>query len=299
MGTLIILFFGYRYTSKIFNEKSIPRLIMFTPLFVIVLLAFLSTTFYIEKTDRYFSHWSKRFVDDYINNEKRESEAWTQRIVNLFNYEASLVKSKMEHELKERISLAHQSATEIYERNEKLLPSNRIKQHIVDSLSGLQWYGKKNYVWITDYDGNNILTGNSKIDGVNISSYTDADGRSIILEEIQKVRKHGEGYLKTRFKTGDSEQLMFVKDFGHYEWFFGSGMHFDYEKTLLKERLLALIKKIPTDKRNFIAVYDENGEIYVSDTARAYLQNDLHVKFIKKPMWLDLNGHSAKIHVRY
>jgi signal transduction histidine kinase len=297
--TLAILFIGYRYTSKFFNEKSIPRLIMVTPLLVIALLAFLSTTFYIEKTDRYFSRWSQKFVKNYIDEQKRESEAWTQRMVNLFNYESSLLQKNMEQELHERIALAHQSATKLYENNHKKLSSKLIKKLIVNSLSGLQWYGKKNYVWITDYDGNNILTGNIKIKGINIANYTDADGRAIILEEIQKVRKYGEGYLKTRFKKGDSEQLMYVKDFGHYGWFFGSGMHYDFEKERLKKRLLALVKKIPSHKSGFMAVYNKEGMLYLSEVAKEYLDNDLYKKFIRSPTWIELDKSRAKIHVKY
>ena len=113
--TLMILFIGYRYTSKLFSERSIPRLIMITPLLVIALLAFLSTTFYIEKTDRYFSHWSEKFIENYTDEQKRKSEAWTQRMINLFNYESSLLEKNMRHELHERVGLAHKSATMIYE----------------------------------------------------------------------------------------------------------------------------------------------------------------------------------------
>jgi signal transduction histidine kinase len=295
--TLVILFIGYRYTSKLFSEKSIPRLIMITPLLVIALLAFLSTTFYIEKTDRYFSRWSQKFIENYSDEQKRESEAWTQRMSNLFTYESSLLEKNMRHELHERVGLAYKSATMIYENNHKTLSSKLIKKLIVNALSGLEWYGKKNYVWITDYDGNNVLTGNIDIEGVNIANYTDADGRAIILEEIQKVRKHTEGYLKTRFKEGDSEQLMYVKDFGHYGWFFGSGMHYDFEKERLKERMLELIKKIPSHKSGFMALYDDTGALYLSDAAKEYLSSDLQKKFIPSSSWHEIQN--AKIHVKY
>ena len=43
--------------------------------------------------------------------------------------------------------------------------------------------------------------------------YKDADGRAIVLEEIQMVRKHNEGYINTRFNKKSGKQIITTKKY--------------------------------------------------------------------------------------
>ena len=74
-------------------------------------------------------------------------------------------------------------------------------------------------------NGNSILSGLYKFKNKNLLAFEDADGRSIILEEIQKVKKHGEGFLRSRFSKDKSWQIIYVKALGFNNLYIGSAVY--------------------------------------------------------------------------
>ena len=200
------------------------------------------------------------------------------------------------------MDLAHKSATHIYEKYKNTKSKKNIQERIKDSLSQMQ-YNDKNYVWITDYNANNILAANKKMQGINLSTFQDADDRNIILEEIQKVRRHQEGYISTRFREGESKQILFVKDFGHYQWFFGMGLHVEYALDVLKSKLLNMVSSIPTKDNNFVAIFDTNGTLYMSASTNNSFNDDLlhsiKEQFKGEALWLSLDKDDVSFYVDY
>lgn len=288
---------------KAFRERWTLRLISITPLTAIAILTVVITSFYIDKLNYYFKENAARYLDEYIQGEKRQGEEFVKDINIIANYNYEHLDESVKKELDERLQLAHKSASFIYDKYRGRLSEKAIKERIVDALSSMTWHGKENYVWITDYEGNSILSGSRELQHKNISGFSDADGRAIILEEIQIARKYGEGYIKTRLREGDSRQLVKVVDFDHFGWFFGSGIHLDRAMKEKKAELLHLLDTSPKDRSGYVAIFEGSEPIFISDKNETALAPALLQKMgehlVKENGWIELPKENAHIYVNY
>ncbi|MDA3947169.1 MAG: cache domain-containing protein [Helicobacteraceae bacterium] len=286
-----------------FVERWTLRLIIITPLAALAILTAVITSFYIDKMNFYFKENAARYLDEYIAGEKRQGEIFVEDINLLAKYTVDHLAEKSKKELDERLELPYKAAKSIYNKYDNKLSENAIKERILDALSAMTWHGEKDYVFVTDYDGNNILSASKDLIGKNLSSWSDADGRAIVLEEIQMVRKHGEGYIETRLRDESGLQTIKVKDFGHYKWFFGSGIH---KKRVLdeeKKELLDLIERAPKDRSGYIAIFENNRPLFISEEDQTELSSPMLTKMqehlVDKNGWVELPQENAHIYIRY
>ena len=172
-----------------FRDKAIPWLIIVIPVVSIMLITAALTHFYKKNTQSYFNEQSERIEREYVASQKRESEEWVGRTQQLFAYNEGALEEKIKHKLRTRIETTHEMAAQIYK---KYTNKKTARRQIKNALSRMVWEGEKNRIRITDYEGGNILPGTLGTNKKNITGFSDADGRAIILEEIQKARRHGQ-----------------------------------------------------------------------------------------------------------
>jgi len=288
---------------KALGERWILRLIIIMPLVTLAILTVVITSFYIEKMNTYFQQNNARYMSEYIAGEKRKGEVYVNDIVTLADFITKSLDKKIKKELDERLFIASNSAEMIYRKYHKIRSAKEVKEHILDALSAMTWYGEKNYVFVTDYEGNNILSGSQDLVGRNISDWEDADGRAIILEEIQVARKYGEGYIETRFRKETGVQIIKVKDFGHYNWFFGTGIHKQRALQKAKKQLLELIESAPQERSGFIGIFEKEHTLYLSDDQQKTMSDMIREKmpaYIQdREGWRELPEEKTHIFVRY
>ncbi len=276
-----------------FNKNSIPKLIVIFPILMIFTITFVSGYFYIKTLREYTQKSANDKIKTYISTQIKENETLIQNIGDLVKYLDSTLEKNMKDELKERIDLAYKSAHYLYNKYKDKKSEKEIKEKIEDSLSQMLWEGKQNYVFITSYEGDNILSANPALNKKNLVAFEDADGRAVIIEEIVKVRKYTQGYIKTTFFKDKGEQILFVKDLGFYDWFVGSGIHFKIAKNKIKNKFLDYIKSISLDSHSFIKVYDQNKTIYSSKNLSKDIDRCLN---LDNKTWAKLNGTNILIY---
>ena len=288
---------------RLMGERWTLRLIIITPLAALAILTVVITSFYIDKMNFYFKANAERYLAEYISGEKRQGEVFVRDIDLLAQYTVNHLEDDTKQELDERLALAHKAAELIYNKYHKKLLNRAIKERIIDALSAMTWHGEKNYIFVTDYAGNNIYSGSKDLIGKNLSSWTDADGRAIVLEEIQMARKHGEGYLETTFRKETGLQTIKVKDFGHFNWFFGSGIHKQRALNEDKEELLKLIARAPKDRSGYVAIFENNKPVFISEEDENELSASMLTKMqahlVDENGWVDLPQENAHIYIRY
>jgi len=286
---------------KTLRERWTLRLISITPLAAIAILTVVITSFYIDKLNYYFNENAKRYLDEYIIGEKAQGEEFVKDIEILANYDFEHLEESVKKELDERLLIAHKTATFIYSKYHGKLPEREIKERIIDALSSMTWYGMENYIWITDYEGNSILSGNRELQEKDIAAFSDADGRAVILEEIQIARKYGQGYLKTRFREGESYKMVKVVDFSQFGWLFGSAIHLDRAMKEKKKELLHLIETAPKDASGYIALFEDSKPIFISVKDEKELSSTLLAKMEqhlgKDKGWVELPQENAHIYI--
>lgn len=285
------------------GERWTLRLIIITPLAALAILTLVITSFYIDKMNFYFKANAERYLAEYISGEKRQGEVFVKEIDLLAKYTVNHLDENIKKELDGRLELAYRTADILYQKYRKKLSERAIKEHITDALSTMTWHGEKNYVFVTDYEGNNILSGSQDLKGKNLSGWSDADGRAIVLEEIQMARKHGEGYLETRFREETGLQTIKVKDFGHYNWFFGSGIHKERVLKADKDKLLKLITRAPKDRSGYIAIFEKKKPVFISEEDENELSSSMLTKMqehlVDENGWVELPQENAHIYIRY
>lgn len=92
---------------------------------------------------------------------------------------------------------------------------------------------QKDYFWINDLQPRMIMHPyRSELEGMDLSGYTDPDGRLLFVEAVALVRRDGEGFLTYRWQRRDrAEQIVpklsFVKGFEPWAWMLGTGIYID------------------------------------------------------------------------
>ncbi len=285
------------------NERWTLRLIIITPLAVLAISAAVITSFYIERMNVYFQESAAQYLAEYVSGEKRQGELFVQDIELLGESTVEHLDENVKKELDQRLELAQNAAENIYNKYHEKLSKKAMKERIIDLLSAMTCHGENNCVFVTDYEGKNIYSSKKELIGKNISSYSDVDGRAIVLEEIQMVRKHGEGYIETRLQKETGIQTIKVKDFGHFEWFIGTGVYQEKALQEAKNELLELVVRAPKDRSGGIVIFENNRALFISEENESKLSVLMLTKMQEETMkengWVELPQENAYIYIRY
>jgi len=253
---------------KIKATKLIPYIIVIVPLFLVLIASFIITTFYLDKVTNYFNSAKERSMKENIEAKKNKSEIWTSQLSILFDYRYNRVQEEIKKELHSRVDIAYNTAIYIYEKYKSSERDREIKERIIDSLSSMEWSEKKNYISVRDFNANSLLFSNGSQENRNLASYSDADGRAIILEEIQTAKKSNTGFIQSRAYSNGKKEIILVKNLGLFNWYISSSIHVIQREEDLKNSLLEMLQSIPIDKVDFIGLYDGKKAIFLSSGMR-------------------------------
>ena len=234
---------------------------------LLLLFALGSLFFYSEKRSKEiqvaFVNLEKKSYEESLLREKKEGEHFVRVVKSYVEQEMTTY----EKVLQERVQLAVQNA-----KADILLIANmtKSKRELNRNLKKL-FHGKN--IFITDYNGNAIVK-THHIEIENIASYLDADNRAIVLEEIQKVRRHKSGFLKTK-RVGDAKmEVVYVEAVDSLALYIGSSYIVEDEKERAEQKLLKTIENFPLRMNASLFIYEEEKLLYASE--------DCNLSFIKK-----------------
>jgi len=278
---------------KLNETKIISYLIVIVPLVLVLSVSFFITSFYLNKVTNYFQTAKENSIKDYLNIKKNESEIWTQQLNLLFKYTNNRVEVLAKKELEIKVDKAYEVAHSIYNRYKYKKNKDQIKQMIKETLLCMTYNNEDGYIFITNYTGEGILHGTQIMDLKSLSSYLDADNRSIVLEEIQKVRKHSKGYLKSRISK-EEEELIYVRDLKLFNWFIGSRVSIKDKREDAKNKLLEMIKSIPMKKDEFLLLYSLDKLVYSSKNVDINQKKYFSKLYFKPFKWNLIYGFDIK-----
>lgn len=287
---------------SLLHERNIPRLIIIGPVLAIIILTILITYFYISYRQQQFKLESQRLKAEYIQGEKQRLQERLQSLYMLLDTKYKNMEEPMKAELVSRVNIAYDTAKYLHDRYSSGYNERAVKELILGALSRMEWSNKKESIWVTDKQGNNLLALNKEFQR-NLWDYQDADGRYIIREEVAAVNHFKEAFIKTRFSQNDPRvQLMYLKDFGHYGWFFGSSMHHLDEYERIKKNLIATLMAIQIDPDEYFYIVNSQGEIIYHPTMALgqnimELTDDTGFAYIKEQ--IDSAKQEGAVYVEY
>jgi len=248
------------------NEKRfIKYAVVILPASIILVFGFLTASFYYDKLTTYLEETKLEEIKLDSDFKKQKSKLFVEKIYKTYEQHYNKIQKDIEKELEEKIAIAYKAADEIYRKNKGIKSDKKIKREIKNLMMKLSWGKEQNYIFIKNFHGDAIVSlAKNEID----IDYMDADARTIVLEQIQKVRKRGEGFLYSKYAKDEPQEIYFVKKLDMYDWFIGTKIQKKERYDILKDSLLEVMKMIPLDKDYFISLRDSNNEIYKSSQVK-------------------------------
>ncbi len=247
--------------NKFLREKNIPRLIIIVPVLAIMILTVLITYFYISYRHQHFKYEGERLKHEYILGEKERLRNRLESLYLLLSKKYENMETPMREELMSRVNIAYDTAEFLRRRYSRGYNEKAVQELILGALSRMEWSDKKEYIWVSDKFGNNLLSHQQELN-TNLLNYKDADGRYIIREEIAAVSEHKEAFVKSRFNLQRPVvQLRYLKDFGHYNWYFGTGMSYVDEYQRIKKGIISTLSAIQSDPDEYFYIVNSEGRI--------------------------------------
>lgn len=249
---------------KINKNKIISILLVVVPLLLVILVSLFISTFYIDNIITYSKRATEHSIQERIKSEKSEGETFVKKLSIYLEDKNNKIDKEIKSELKINLDAALKSAKLIHNKYKNNKSKKDVQERIIDSLRQMNLNDNSKHIFIRSFGGQNILSSIPNLKNIDLFEYCDADGRAIILEEITKVRKHNEGYIRTCFTKNGSTQVEMVKDLGFYDWYIGTYIYEIKEKEKKKHETLEMIQNIPMYSSNFMAIYDDKKSIYLS-----------------------------------
>lgn len=264
------------------KENNIIRLIglgplIFIPLFVIVIIALI-----VFEHEKNFKHTLTKIEKNLILAEKKAIKSKVDGIADLVMYQNDIMVDKLQIRVKERVITAHKIASKLYEQYKNQKSSEEIQRLIRTTLRPLLWNSGESFIFILNFDGIFQLAPKylEHLEGRSILNFQDATGRYVIKEEIDIVKKKNEGFLWDSFTRPSDptkkyyKQVVFVKKFGHYNWYMGSGEYLDNAKKITDTELINSIKKVSKDSTNYVFLSHLDGRILLNPTTPKYINKN-------------------------
>ncbi len=200
-----------------FSERNITKFILLTPIITVILIAFISSYFFIQTQNSYFEEESIRSENEYILKQRNILKKEIDSVLNYINHYVNKNKNIKEEDLK----------------NELLRYIETIR------------YEKDGYIWV--HDTSYFLRAHpfrkEKINSFDID-LEDAMGVKITKKFIDDTIKHPEGifieyYWQKPKNVHFSQKLGFFKLYEKYSWVIGAGLYMDnIQSSILRDKKL-------------------------------------------------------------
>ncbi|MFD1007133.1 methyl-accepting chemotaxis protein [Oceanisphaera ostreae] len=165
-------------------------------------------------------------------------------LLTLWLFYHSLIDEKRDqvrHQVESTVSLVsffHQ------QQQQGLLTEQHAQQQALAAIGTLR-YGNDDYFWVNDAHPRMILHPMSpKLNGEDLTSFTDPDGKALFVEMAKQVRNSGQGFVDYLWpKPGlvsPVDKISYVQGFSPWGWIIGTGLYIDD----VQEQLITIAGKI-------------------------------------------------------
>lgn len=240
-------------------KRVLKVLVVIIPISTVIVLGVYVVSDFTEKIMTHINSSKDKEIEKYIRVKKENGKVWADNIVSLFDFKYKLSQENIKKELQNTIDIAFENAHKINKKHSKRKSKKQITDSIKSELSKMKYDSTSTPVFLVDYKGNTILGSNSKVD---------MDARTILLEEIQKVRRRGGGFITSRVDESGTKRYILVKDLGINDLFIGTDIYVKAKGGDLKNAFLDISKNTLLDSNDCVTVSEGEKNIYSSPSCR-------------------------------
>ncbi len=185
--------------------------------------------FLIFQQTLYFKRISEQKSKDFVDNQKTYIREIVINELEYIRIQNEIFKQDINSRIRQNVNQAVHTAESVYERYEGKKSEEEIKSLIIATISSLKFDKEYEEVFISSLDGTGVYYPRKpEFTGKNMSQFKDANGISVVHEEINLLKTKNEGLLDYNINTQNAadpsshRKITFVKKFGHFNWYFGS-----------------------------------------------------------------------------
>jgi signal transduction histidine kinase len=227
----------------LFTEKNLPRLIIVTPIILVLLFALLIIYFFINTQYNNFQKESIELEKEYLVKQKNILKDENNKILQYINYHRDVENRRIHNRFRELTKSGvevTEEAFELYENN----AIKELKQRIIDWTNTVR-YGTNGYIWIHDTTHHLIAHPFRTYSvGKDDTNNTDSTGTKIFQQFINIAKNNLNGgfleyyWAKPEFGA-PRKKIGFLKLDPEWGWVIGTGLYIDdIESSLFKKKLL-------------------------------------------------------------
>ncbi len=220
----------------------------------------------------YFNKLSKQKSNEYIQNQK----IYIQEIVNneleYIRIQNDFFRTNIDNKIRQNVNQAYHTAESIYQKYAGTKTEDEIKSLIIATISSLRFDMEYEEVFISTLDGTGIYYPRKpEFSGKDMSQFKDANGLSVVQEEINLLKTNQEGFLyydlnsKLLANPSPHKKIAFVKKFGHFDWYFGSKQYLDDYFPKFRDEIAQKISSVRFRHGGYVFMNDMNGTPIVMD----------------------------------
>jgi signal transduction histidine kinase len=251
------------------NEKLILNSIKFGPILLVLIISFLITQFFLHQRSKDF--YKEIYITEtaYLDKNKERVKEEVTRVYNYIKSVKEQSEQRLVSEIKERVYLAHNIATNIYNEELKNKDENFDKKQVFktikNALSAIRYNNGRGYIFMDDINGVKLLQPIMKeFEGKSFLDFKDAKGYKFVQKIVETIKNKSEGFDSYYwYKNGDLKnsykKTSFYKYFAPFNLAIGTGEYVDDFNNELKTEVINEIQKIRYGENGYIFIFDSKG----------------------------------------
>ncbi|MFH1154788.1 MAG: cache domain-containing protein [Pseudomonadota bacterium] len=254
-------------SSLILNPRSLAGTGFLSVLLTIIAMTMTVGSLWIYEKYNQKQAQLESIRENFTNTQKSIIHREVERTVDFIRYKRNNTENRIKENLRSNIATAYTLASHIYSTNLDMEPQTAITEEIVETLRQIRWDNGKGYFFIVSLDGTSLMNADRPgIEGKNLMNEQDTQGKHILRDMIDIIRKQNSGfYSYTWTKPGSTgeghKKIAFVKYFAPLNFLIGTGYYIDDMETEIKEEVLARISNLQFPKNQYIFVIRYDGLI--------------------------------------
>lgn len=261
-----------------FTEKKVVRYFTLAVLLIVVVTIFTYLSAYFNnhnaKIQQEFSKYNQKIsehmkqqkeenIKRYIALKKENATVWLDNSITRYEQAYQESKVKIKEDLQETMQSALKGIKRIKKTNKK--KSIRDIKYILSKLNNKL---HSTDVFLANYRGDTLYGSNNK---------EDVEARTIILEEIQKVRRRGIGYIVSTIDSQGTKRHILVQDLGMHQLFIGVNLYEQGNNAEIKNSILKELNNIILDTTECLSISEGERVIFNTSSCSPEAKNKHYV----------------------
>lgn len=253
------------------RHKKLMSTIQVFLISALVLLTILIVALQVIRSRQGFDKLAKKIRIDYIAGQKALIKQEVLRVTDMVNFHRSQRDKETRDIVRRRVYEAYAIAEHLYQQNKDRKSQETIKELISEALRTIRYNNGLGYYFITRQDGLEILFADRPdMEGKNLLKIQDTEGRHVVQDMIEIVKKGDEGFYEYIWtKPGSSQpnhrKISYIKHFEPFDWIIGTGLYVEDVEAQIQSEVLKEISLLRFGDEGYVFVNTMDGNALITN----------------------------------